>query len=125
MGNGMSFWGVLVIMVIVAAIASLITVSVTGNTIKDTKNDSDAETYTKAEINLMMDELSESLTKEQNSEEVVCDLETLCEVNELSAEGEVKLASLSDEASPFKTDNVYVCVDKQGKLYRGTSSGCK
>jgi hypothetical protein len=125
MEKGMSFWGVLVIMVIVAAIASLVTVSVTGNIIKDAKNDSDAETYTKAEINLMLDELSESLANEKDSNSLLCDLEGVCEINELLAEGEVKLASLSDEVSPFKTDNVYVCVDKQGKLYRGTSSGCR
>jgi hypothetical protein len=126
MGNGISFWAVLVIMIIVAAVASLITVSVTGNTVKENKNISNAGTYTKAEVDLMLNALKKELTPEEVSvSNLSCDVENLCEVNELSAQGAIKLSALSYADSPLRTDNAYVCVDKTGKLYRGTTSGCR
>lgn len=126
MGNGISIWAVLVIVVIVAVIASLVTGSITGNTIKLNKDNSSTETYTKDEVDAMMKSMKEELSVEEESEDALaCDIEKVCEVNQISASGQIVLSDLSYADSPLRTNNAYVCVDRLGKLYRGTSTGCR
>jgi type II secretory pathway pseudopilin PulG len=126
MAKGISFWGVLVIMIIVAAIASLITLSITGNTVKSNEASSSAETYTKAEVDSMFDALREDLeTQTAVVSGLGCDENNTCLVGDLSAEGNIQSSFLSNPDSPLRTDNAYLCVTKEGVLYRGTSVGCK
>jgi len=125
MGNGISFWGTLVIMIIVAAVASLITISITGNVAKDNQISSNEDIYTKEEVDLMIATIKEDLKSDkETSSNLNCDVEDLCEVNSLFALGNVELSTLSTD-SALRTDNTYVCTDKSGKLFRGTATGCR
>ncbi|MEK6875315.1 MAG: hypothetical protein AABX30_01390 [Nanoarchaeota archaeon] len=70
--NGISVWGVIIISLVVAVIASVITTQVTGNPVKvETTTGAFADVYTKSEI--------DTLSKNINA--AACNKDTFCETN--------------------------------------------